>query len=215
MQNDTDETPQAAFWNRVAQRYAAMPMRNPLAWEEALTRTRTHLNSDARVLELGCGTGSTAVRLAPYVMEYIATDDAGEMIAIAVERGQDVSNLRTIRARPGDGSVPKGPYDAVVAFNLLHLIPDLPAALAEIYTLLKPAGLLISKTPCLGGRYRILWPPVRLLQAFGKAPPLMFLKPDQMEQTVAAAGFTILERDDLPRKPPSRFLVARRDERES
>lgn len=215
MQNDTDETPQAAFWNRVAQRYAAMPMRNPLAWEETLTRTRAHLNSDARVLELGCGTGSTAVRLAPYVMEYIATDDAGEMIAIAVERGQDVSNLRTIRARPGDGSVPKGPYDAVVAFNLLHLIPDLPAVLAEIYTLLKPAGLLISKTPCLGGRYRILWPPVRLLQAFGKAPPLKFLKPDQMEQTVAAAGFTILERDDLPRKPPSRFLVARRDERES
>ena len=174
MQNASQETPQAAFWNRVARRYAAMPMRNPDAWEEALERTRVHLKSDARVLELGCGTGSTALRLAPDVMEYVATDDAAEMTVIATERGKDVANLRPVQARTVDGSIPSGPYDAVLAFNMLHLISDLPAALNEAHSLLKPGGLLITKTPCLGGMYRILWPIVRLLGVFGKAPTLKF-----------------------------------------
>lgn len=211
MQNAPQETPQAAFWNRVARRYAAMPMRNPEAWEETLDRTRAHLSKDARVLELGCGTGSTALRLAPDVMDYVATDDAPEMIVIATERSRDVANLRPVEARTGDGSIPPGPYDAVLAFNLLHLIPDLPAALRETRGILKPGGLLITKTPCLGGMYRILWPVVRLLRAFGKAPPLKFLTPDQLERTITSAGFTIMERDDLPKKPPSRFVVAKRD----
>jgi ubiquinone/menaquinone biosynthesis C-methylase UbiE len=211
MQKAPKETPQAAFWNRVARRYAAMPMRKPEAWEETLDRTNAHLSKNARVLELGCGTGSTALRLAPDVGEFTATDDAAKMIVIATERGQDVANLRPVEARTGDGSIPSGPYGAVLAFNLLHLIPDLPAALNEAHRFLKPGGLLITKTPCLGGMYRILWPVVRLLRAFGKAPPLKFLTPDQLERTITAAGFTILERNDLPKKPPSRFVVAKRD----
>ena len=206
----TRETPQAAFWNRVARRYAAMPMRKPESWEETLARTARHLTPGAHVLELGCGTGSTALRLAPHVAQYTATDDAAEMIAIATERAAGIATLHPMQGRPGDGSLPQGPFDAILAFNLLHLLPDLPAALAEARNLLKPGGLLITKTPCLGGPWLALWPLVRTLGLFGKAPPLRFLSPAALEARIAAAGFTILERDDLPKRPPSRFLVARK-----
>ncbi|PWK62112.1 class I SAM-dependent methyltransferase [Roseicyclus mahoneyensis] len=206
----TVETPQAAFWNRVARRYAAMPMRNPQAWEETLARTRAHLPPSAHVLELGCGTGSTALRLAPHTARYIATDDAAEMIAIASERGADIPGLQPLQARPGDGSLPQGPFDAILAYNLLHLLPDLPAALSEAHSLLKPGGLLITKTPCLGGPWLALWPLVRALGLFGKAPPLRFVSPAALERRIITAGFTIEARADLPRRPPSRFLVARR-----
>lgn len=208
-----DATPQAAFWNRVARRYAANPMRNPDAWETTLDRVRAHLAPDARVLELGCGTGSTALRLAPHLARYEATDDASEMIAIAREKlaGAAVDGLSFQAARPGDGSLPQGPFDAVLAFNLLHLLPDLPAALAEARGLLKPGGLLITKTPCLCGRYRALWPVVAALRLVGKAPPVRFLNPARLEAEIAAAGFEILERGDYPASPPSRFVVARRD----
>lgn len=205
-----EQSPQAAFWNRVARRYAAMPLRNPEAWEETLARTRAQLTPEAQVLELGCGTGSTALRLAPHVASYTATDDAAEMIAIATERGADIATLHPLQARPGDGSLPEGRFDAVLAFNLLHLLPDLPAALAECHGKLKPEGLLITKTPCLGGLWLALWPLVRVLRAFGKAPPLRFLGPAQLERRITQAGFSIEARDDLPRRPPSRFIVARR-----
>jgi SAM-dependent methyltransferase len=204
------QTDQAAFWNRVARRYAGMPVRNPAAWEATLDRVAARLSAADRVLELGCGTGSTALRLAPRVAAYTATDDAAEMIAIATERAGGTPSLHPVEARPGDGSLPPGPFDAVLAFNLLHLLPDLPGALAEAHGLLKPGGLLITKTPCLGGRYRVLWPLVRVLRLFGKAPPVRFLTPATLEGVITAAGFTIEARDDLPRKPPSRFLVARR-----
>jgi ubiquinone/menaquinone biosynthesis C-methylase UbiE len=210
MQNEKHETPQAAFWNRVAHRYAAMPMRNPDAWEETLTRTKGLLSNGDLVMELGCGTGSTAVRLAPHVKAYTATDDATEMIAIATARGEDIASLKFAQARPGDGTLPPGPFDAVLAFNLLHLLPDLPAALKEVHGMIKPTGLLITKTPCLGGIYQGLWPLVRTLQAFGKVPPLRFLSPARLEEMICEAGFDIKDSEDLPRRPPSRFIVARR-----
>ena len=210
MQNEKPETPQAVFWNRVAHRYAAMPMRNPDAWQETLVRTQGLLSNGDLVMELGCGTGSTAVRLAPHVAAYTATDDASEMIAIATQRGEGIASLKFAHARPGDGSLPPGTFDAILAFNLLHLLPDLPAALKEVHGMIKPTGLLITKTPCLGGIYQGLWPLIRALQALGKAPPLRFISPTRLENMIREVGFVIEDSDDLPRRPPSRFIVARR-----
>ncbi|WP_342070622.1 hypothetical protein [Yoonia algicola] len=54
-----------SFWNRVARRYAATPMRNQAAYEATLERISAHLKPTDPVLELGCGTQSTALRLSP------------------------------------------------------------------------------------------------------------------------------------------------------
>jgi ubiquinone/menaquinone biosynthesis C-methylase UbiE len=127
------ETPQAAFWNGMARRYADSPVRNPENWEKTLELTRARLAPEAEVLELGCGTGSSALRLAPHLARYTGTDDASGMIGIAREKLAEtpVEGLSFETARTGDGSLPEGPFDAVLAFNLLHLVPDLPATLAE------------------------------------------------------------------------------------
>lgn len=204
------ETAQTAFWNRVARRYAAMPMRNPATWEETLARSLALLNPEAHILELGCGTGTTALRLAPHVARYTATDDAAQMIAIATEKSTDHPNLTLLQARPGDGSLPRGPFDAILAFNLLHLLQDRSSALHEAHRLLKPGGHLITKTPCLGGRWLLLWPLLRSLQRAGKLPPFRFLSPRKLETEITNAGFTLTDRADLPRRPPQRFLVARK-----
>ena len=209
----TRETPQAAFWNGMARRYAENPMRSPENWEKTLELTLARLAPGAEVLELGCGTGSTALRLAPSVARYTGTDDASGMVEIAREKLVEtpVDGLSFETARTGDGSLPQGPFDAVLAFNLLHLVPDLPATLREASDLLKPGGLLISKTPCLGGnRYAALWPVVSVMRLLGKAPPLRFVSPRGLEAAIMAAGFDILERGDYPKMPPSRFLVAKK-----
>ena len=61
-------------------------------------------------------------------------------------------------------------HDTVLAFHLLHLLPDLDTALPAILAALKPGGRFISKTPCLREMHpavpRLLVP---LLRAVGLA----------------------------------------------
>lgn len=203
------QTP-AAFWDRVARRYAKMSMRNPDAYEKTLDLLREHLQKDGRVLELGCGTGSTALSLAPSVAHYVASDYSDEMIAIAAEKqmADAVHNVTFCVAQSGDGSLPDGPFDAVLAFNVLHLLADRRIAFNEVMYRLRPGGLFISKTPCLGGGYRMLQPLVAALRLFGKAPRLDFLTPAVLEREITNAGFKIIARGDYPKRPPSRFIVA-------
>ena len=53
------------FWDRLAKRYARMPVADQAAYETKLEKTRAFLRPDSRVLEFGCGTGSTAILHAP------------------------------------------------------------------------------------------------------------------------------------------------------
>ncbi len=202
----------AAFWNKVARRYAGMTIRNPDAYEMTLDLVRARLRPEDHVLELGCGTGTTALRLADAVAHYVGNDYAPEMIAIAEEKRADaqVENLVFCTGQLGDGSLPKGPFDVILGFNVLHLLPDRRSAFADIAQNLQPGGLLISKTPCLGGAYRVLQPLVTVMRLMGKAPKLSFLTPARLERDIKAAGFEILETGSYPKRPPSRFVVAQK-----
>jgi SAM-dependent methyltransferase len=207
----------AAFWDRVAARYAKAPMREPEAYEATLARVRAHLGPEDRVLELGCGTGTTAVALAPHVAAYEARDISANMLAIGRERAV-AAGVETLRFAPGDlaEEIAGGPFDAVLAFNVLHLVPDLDGALGRIHAALAPGGRFISKTPCLaaGGlspKYRAILMLLPALQWLGKAPGFLHrLAVADLERRVRAAGFEVIEAADLPAKPPSRLIVARR-----
>lgn len=205
-----DSKDTSAFWDSVAPRYARMALRNPAAYEQTLDLVKAHLQPDSRVLELGCGTGTTAMRLAPFVAQYDASDYSAEMITIAKEKKADeeVHNLALHVARCGDGSLPRGPFDMVLGFNILHLLPDRSAAFAEVFELLHPGGLFISKTPCLGGIYRLLAPVVTLLRLFGKAPQFTFLSANALERDITNAGFTIRARGAHPEGSVRHYIVA-------
>ncbi|MFQ6546480.1 class I SAM-dependent methyltransferase [Aestuariibius sp. 2305UL40-4] len=205
------------FWDRKAQRYATSPIADMRAYKYTLERTQSHLRADDRVLELGCGTGMTAAHLAPGVGEYVATDMSGEMAKIAQARA-DEAGLTNMTVRTGgvqDIVFDGGRYDAVLAFNLLHLLDDLPGALAGISRLLRPGGLFISKTICLPDRgfplkltlMRAILP---LMQLAGQAPHVRITKIRELEREIFHAGFEIIETGNHPANPPSRFIVARR-----
>ncbi|MGR3379049.1 class I SAM-dependent methyltransferase [Salipiger abyssi] len=197
----------AAFWDRVAERYAARPVGDEAAYEAALARVRHWLGPEMRVLELGCGTGMTAEKLAGSVLSLEGTDFSPEMIRIAEAR-RTAGNLR-FSCAPAETALAGGPYDAVLAFNLLHLLDDLPGCLSRVHGALADGGLLISKTPCLGAKW-YLWPVIRLLQGLGKLPRFRFLRPGALEAAILASGFEIVETGDYPRKLPGRLIVARK-----
>ena len=206
----------AQFWDRSAERYAKSQVKDLKSFTYTMGRTRSYLRPTDLVLELGAGTGSTAIELASSVAHITATDISPEMIRIGREKAQDqrVANIDFVVS---ESAVPSltGPYDVVLAHNLLHLVEDLPTTLERVHTLLKPGGLLISKTFCkpkgLGTPYyyfiRLALP---LMQAFGKAPFVAMLSIEELEQSIASTGFDLVEKGDLPMKDVRRYIVARK-----
>lgn len=197
----------AAFWDRIAERYAARPVSDTASYEATLERVRHWLRPDMQVLELGCGTGSTAERLAPAVARITGSDFSAGMIRIAESR-RDAPNLGFLCAGVGE-ALADGPHDAVLAFNLLHLLDDLGECLSQVHAALCEGGLFLSKTPCVGARW-YLRPAVWGLQKLGKAPAVRFLRPAELEAAIREAGFEIVETGDYPAKLPNHFVVARK-----
>lgn len=202
------------FWDRIARKYAADPIADMAGYEKTLERTRSYLGSGDTVLEFGCGTGSTALRLAPHVARMIATDISGGMIAIARGKAeaQGCSNVDFRTAPPIDGAVVQAGLDAVLAYSVLHLVPERRALLARLHDLLKPGGLFISKTPCLSEMTPLIRIALPLMQLIRKAPYVEFFSGEDLEAEMIAAGFRIMEkgRHATKGKDIRLFLVAQR-----
>lgn len=204
----------AIFWDRIARNYAKSPIKNESAYEATLNRVRGVLRSGDHVLELGCGTGSTALKLAPAVAQYTATDFSEEMLEIARERlaAAPMPGLEFKQSRAQD---PMGDYqsvDAVLAFSLLHLVQDLDRSLNEIKSVLKPGGYFISKTACLGNMNPLIRWAIPLMQMIGKAPFVSVFTRDELQSKIAAAGFEIEDATSFPGAPGVWFMVAKKPE---
>ncbi len=207
----------AAFWDRIATRYARSTIADMPAYTHTLERTRSYLKPEDRALEIGCGTASTALELAGNVTEIVASDVSSKMIEIGRGKVADrgITNIRLVAADLCDPALGPSPYDVVMAFNILHLVDDLPASLARIRDLVKPGGLFISKTICLGDervplKIRLFLKLLPLMRLVGLAPDVRFFPVDQLDGWVRAAGFEIIEAGNFPASPPRRYLVARK-----
>jgi ubiquinone/menaquinone biosynthesis C-methylase UbiE len=167
--------PQARFWDRIARQYALDPVADPAGYERTLQRVIGLLRPSFDVLEVGCGTGTTALRLAPHVRQWRATDVSAEMLKVAREKWamQPMATLQFELAEAETTRFSAERHDVVTAFNVLHLMQDLDRTLASLKHTLKPGGLLISKTPCVAEMNPLIpWLAVPLMQLVGKAPPV-------------------------------------------
>ena len=205
-------TDDARFWDQTARKYATDPIKDMAGYERTIERTRDLLDHSAVVLEIGCGTGTTALRLAPLITRMIATDVSSEMIAIAREKAAAQAcrnaefSVATAEHAPGSNGV----YDAVLAFNALHLIANRSSMLTHVHRVLKPGGLFISKTPCLSEMNPLIRLAVPVARLLGKAPTVSFFAASALEAEIKGAGFTIIERGrhGSGRKDPRIFIVA-------
>jgi ubiquinone/menaquinone biosynthesis C-methylase UbiE len=205
-------TSDATFWDQTADKYAASPIKDQAAYEHTLVETRKHLKPGDQLLEVGCGTGGTALILADAVAHITATDISENMIKIGAEKAaaQSVANVDFVQATPADSKLSAKNFDAITGFNILHLLPDLEGDLAALHARLKPGGLLISKTPCLADwKWRAVGRiAIPIMQFFGKAPYVSFLTGSDVEAKIAAVGFEIITSEN--HNAFSRFVVAKK-----
>lgn len=184
-----------AYWNRIAERYARQPVTNEADYQHKLEITQRYLKPHMRVLEFGCGTGSTALIHAPLVRQYTAIDLAPAMIAIA-NRKQASAGPDNLHFQVGaleDFKAQSQGYDAVLGLNVLHLLEDKDAAITQVYDLLKPDGVFVSSTACLQqglNPYRFIVPFTKLF----KLPTVKVFKRKALEASLEKAGFRIEHR---------------------
>ncbi|MGA8548095.1 MAG: class I SAM-dependent methyltransferase [Mycobacterium sp.] len=93
-----------------------------------------------RVLDVGCGAGSFATRLASQVDQVDAVDRSPAMIELA--RRRTPANVNCMCADALTTPLPGG-YDAIVSISALHHMP-LQDALRRFAALLRPGGILAA-----------------------------------------------------------------------
>jgi len=194
------------FWNRFAERYAARTLKNVPAYEAMLADVASRLKDTDTVLEIGCGTGGTAIRLAPGVAKWTATDFSIEMVRIAKAK-PSAGNVVFVVA-DASNAFDGGPFDAICAFNVLHLVDDMPEMLTRINANLKPGGLLISKTWCFADMklsLRVLFP---MLRVFGLFPATTALSLVQLRQAIHDAGFEITSEQIFGEHRQNPYIIA-------
>lgn len=183
----------AKFWDQTAEKYSRQPIANQKAYEVKLDLTREYFTPDSKVLEFGCGTGSTAVLHAPYVNHIDAIDVSPEMIRIAnAKLGPAGIDNVTFRVADMDAfeAAPES-YDAVLGLNILHLLDDRMMAMREVYKALKPGGHFISSTACLREKllFTLIDPLFPLMHALGRWPRVYRLSAGRLQRDMEEVGF--------------------------
>ncbi len=199
------------FWNRLAAKYAKSPIEDEGAYEKKIAQTQKHFTPQASVLELGCGTGSTAIIHAPFVRHIQTVDFSARMLEIAKERARQagVSNISFTESGIDEFEAPKDSFDVVMAMSVLHLLPDRTTAIAKIYAMLKPGGVFISSTHCLGNKMKFLKIVAPVAGIFGLLPVLRVFTVQELASSITDAGFAI-ENQWQPADNKAVFVVARK-----
>jgi arsenite methyltransferase len=206
-------TADAQFWDRLADKYAAQPVKDLAAFDRKKVITRAHLSPSASVVEIGCGTGSLALELSRHAGHIHAVDVSPEMIRIAEGKkaAQGVPNVtfHTGTLEAARSRLPTG-VDAVWAYSILHLVEDRTRTLASAFELLRPGGTFISSNVCLGGTWVPYGAMITVMRWLGKAPRVHCYSRKTILREIAAAGFVDVEEKDVGAEKVVAFVVARK-----
>lgn len=139
-----------AYWDRHAKSYARSMSLLGRPVPRMVSLAGEAVRGLGRVLEVGAGTGLVTSALARTANEIVATDYADAMVRLLEARIQSegLANVRCERADLYALRFEPHSFDAVVAANVLHLVPDLPGALSALQRVLKPGGRLVVPTFC-------------------------------------------------------------------
>jgi len=201
----------ARFWDRVAKRYSRQPVADESAYQKKLQVTRDYLRPDMTVLEFGCGTGSTALVHAPHVRHIRAIDISSKMIEIAQSKAdaEDIRNVAFETLTIEQLDVPGESLDAVLGLSVLHLLENKEEAIAKVHSILKPSGIFVSSTACLGDTmkwFKLIGPIGHFL---GLIPVVRIFSVQDLVDSLTSAGFEI-DYQWQPGKGKAVFIVAKK-----
>ena len=211
MKNTKDEAP--AFWNRRSEVFDKQVLSvYENAYRKTVKRSAAFLKKEDRVFEIGCGTGVATIPLSKYVKEITATYISENMIQKAREKAKNQSKDNII-FRTGELTemeVEPESYDVVAAYNVLLYMKNQEEVLKKIYEVLKPGGIFLSATDCLGRNLS-----KDSVKKFWKSklhlmPYVAFDTPISLMRKIQKNDFEVLEIVNLHKNPPNIFIAAKK-----
>lgn len=211
MKNTKDEAP--AFWNRRSEVFDKQVLSvYENAYRKTVKRSAAFLKKEDRVFEIGCGTGVATIPLSKYVKEITATDISENVIQKAREKAKNQSKDNII-FRTGELTemeVEPESYDVVAAYNVLLYMKNQEEVLKKVYEVLKPGGIFLSATDCLGRNLS-----KDSVKKFWKSklhlmPYVAFDTPISLMRKIQKNDFEVLEIVNLHKNPPNIFIAAKK-----
>ena len=197
------------YWERHAKRYdrstrfLSRPVPRMLELAVDTVKERAH------VLEVAAGTGLVTAAIAPVVGKLVATDYAAAMVhqLEARVREAQLANVACEQADLYSLRFDAASFDAVIAANVLHLVPDLEGALASMKRVLKPSGVMVVPTYLHGETITA----AVLSRAFALTgfPGKRRFKAVSLRRAIEAAGLVVNHEEVIRGPIPIGFITAR------
>jgi len=184
------------FWNLIASKYSTSPIADRTAYETKIQKIKTYLSPESLVLDIGCGTGTQCNDLAGDVKHVTGIDISRKLLKIAEQRKTErkLKNVTFVRTPFFNEHLPAESFDLVMAFYVLHFFEDINAVFLHIHDLLKPGGLFVFETACLGEKNRMTGSFLRFIGNLGFIPRINLLTINQLEQALGQTGFNLVEK---------------------
>jgi len=190
------------FWDRMASRFDKIEA-NDIAYKIFIEKARGYLKAEDAVLDFGCGTGLICNEIADYVEIVHAIDISTKMIEIAKRKASErmIQNIDFERTTIFDEKFKADSFDAIIAFNIFHLLEEPQTYFQRINKILKPGGLVISSTPCMSETL-LLNSVLKVFSFIGLTPKLNSFTSSDMEHMLLNKSFKTVELNRIKPKSP-------------
>ncbi len=138
----------STFWDRWARFYDLAERSNRRVNRAAAVRVGSLIPPGACVLDCAAGTGEFSLAAAGRASSVLCTDLSLPMLDRARRKAEKrgLTNIRFARRDVTALSDREGSFDAVIAANVLHLLPEPEKAVRELWRVAAPGGRLILPT---------------------------------------------------------------------
>lgn len=200
------------FWNRAAGGFTDQEKGIDLSQNMDYVTLLKYLKPDDTVLDYGCATGIISNAIADKVKEVYAFDISSKMIEVAKQKALDrqITNVHYTQAAMIDDRYQAESFNVILSFRVLHVLEDIPAVMNSINALLKPGGIFISVTTCMGA-YKIIGKTITTpLKKMGILPHLNWFTLSSLQSAMTEGGFEIVESEKMDDQMLCYCVVARK-----
>lgn len=196
------------FWDRISSKYDRIEQ-NDIAYRIFIEKAGAYLKAEDTILDFGCGTGLICNEIAWKVRFIQAIDISTKMIEISKNKAsvRKIQNIDFARTTLFDEKFKEGTFDAVIAFNILHLLEEPQKYFERINQLLKPGGFVLSATPCMN-EAPFLKNVLKFFSMIGLTPRLNSFTSTEMEKLFINASFKTMQLNRIKPKSPHYFCFS-------